>query len=149
MKITILTVGTTPPATLAAETEAYLKRLPRHISVSWRYIAQGRGGPERSKHEEAKSLETALDTSNYVVLLDEKGSTITSERFSKILFDTPRDCIFIIGGAYGVADSIREKADFVWSLSPLVFPHQIVRLLVTEQLYRAHCIHTGHPYHHA
>jgi 23S rRNA (pseudouridine1915-N3)-methyltransferase len=57
--------------------------------------------------------------------------------------------VIIIGGAYGVDENVRKRADLIWSLSPLVFPHQLVRLLLIEQLYRAQEIAAGHPYHHS
>ena len=63
-------------------------------------------------------------------------------------FDRGRPVTVVIGGAYGVDDRVRERADFVWSLSLLVFPHQLVRLILAEQLYRAQEIAAGRPYHH-
>ncbi len=63
-------------------------------------------------------------------------------------FDSSRQVAVVIGGAYGVDDRVRQRADFVWSLSKLVFPHQLVRLILAEQLYRAQEIAGGRPYHH-
>ena len=63
-------------------------------------------------------------------------------------FDSAKQVAVIIGGAYGVDDRVRQRADFVWSLSKLVFPHQLVRLILAEQLYRAQEIAGGRPYHH-
>jgi 23S rRNA (pseudouridine1915-N3)-methyltransferase len=64
------------------------------------------------------------------------------------LLERSQPVVVIIGGAYGVDDSIHARADLVWSLSELVFPHQLVRLILTEQLYRAQEIAVGNPYHH-
>ena len=85
------------------------------------------------------------------MLLDERGDEIDSPQLARVLdnaFTVGRQITFIIGGAYGVDDRVHQRADFVWSLSPLVFPHQLVRLILSEQLYRAQQITAGHPYHH-
>ena len=89
--------------------------------------------------------------SDYVILLDERGKAITSPALAKTLqkpLDNSRSVTLIIGGAYGVDQSVHDRADFVWSLSPLVFPHQLVRLILAEQIYRAQEIAGGRPYHH-
>ncbi|MGE5327716.1 MAG: 23S rRNA (pseudouridine(1915)-N(3))-methyltransferase RlmH, partial [Thiobacillus sp.] len=86
-----------------------------------------------------------------VILLDEAGKLINSQDLSRKLteyFNRSKNIVFVIGGAYGVHDALFERADFIWSLSPLVFPHQLVRLILTEQIYRAQEIDAGHPYHH-
>ena len=93
-----------------------------------------------------------LDPADYVVVLDEHGTLLDSPAFSKkieMTFTRSRHLVFVIGGAYGVSGELLERADLVWSLSPLVFPHQLVRLLLAEQLYRAQEIAANHPYHHA
>jgi 23S rRNA (pseudouridine1915-N3)-methyltransferase len=86
-----------------------------------------------------------------VVLLDERGVSLDSPALAlKVdqLATQGKAITFLIGGAYGVTDALRKKADLVWSLSPLVFPHQLVRLILTEQLYRAQQILAGGSYHH-
>jgi len=88
---------------------------------------------------------------DYVILLDERGKALDSPTLSKVLeepLNRSQLVVLIIGGAYGVDESIHERANIVWSLSPLVFPHQLVRLMLTEQLYRAQEISVGRPYHH-
>jgi 23S rRNA (pseudouridine1915-N3)-methyltransferase len=85
------------------------------------------------------------------VLLDERGHNVDSPALASALrgaFDSGRTVTVVIGGAYGVSDRVRERADFVWSLSKLVFPHQLVRLILAEQLYRAQEISAGRSYHH-
>jgi 23S rRNA (pseudouridine1915-N3)-methyltransferase len=100
--------------------------------------------------QEAVQLLSKINPQDYVILLDERGKQLSSEKFAhKLASIHHKTCVFIIGGAYGVDDSVRERADFVWSLSELVFPHQLVRLILAEQLYRAHCIQSSHPYHHS
>jgi 23S rRNA (pseudouridine1915-N3)-methyltransferase len=87
----------------------------------------------------------------YVICCDERGENISSPEFSKKLSNTfmnGRDVVILIGGAYGFSDEVREKSDFVWSFSKLVFPHRIARVMVAEQIYRASQIAVGGPYHH-
>ena len=92
-----------------------------------------------------------LQDDDFVVLLDERGTLLDSPALSGAILgqlDLSRSVVCIIGGAYGVSDALTTRADLVWSLSPLVFPHQLVRLLLAEQLYRAQEIAGGRPYHH-
>jgi 23S rRNA (pseudouridine1915-N3)-methyltransferase len=150
MTIKVVSVGTKPSPELTGLITDYTKRLPRTISVTWQYLKHANTGDvTTSKHQESESILRVLSPSDYVILLDENGELITSTRLSRLLFDAAKDVVFVIGGAYGVSDSVKNRANFVWSLSTLVFPHQIVRLLLSEQLYRAHAIHVNHPYHHS
>jgi len=87
----------------------------------------------------------------FVILCDERGENISSPEFAELLetqFNGSREVVIIIGGAYGVAPEVREKANFVWSFSKLVMPHMIARLVVAEQIYRAQEISRGGSYHH-
>jgi len=104
-----------------------------------------------AREDESQRLLSRLKPDDFVILLDERGRLYDSPAFSRLLLEpleSSRQVVVIIGGAYGVDDSVHERADVVWSLSPLVFPHQLVRLLLAEQLYRAQEIAAGHPYHH-
>jgi 23S rRNA (pseudouridine1915-N3)-methyltransferase len=87
-----------------------------------------------------------------VVVLDERGTTLTStglaERLGKWRDQGVRQVAFVVGGAYGLTDAVRQRADLVLSLSAMTFPHQLVRVLFAEQLYRAFSILRGTPYHH-
>lgn len=149
MTIKIVSVGSKPSPELSGLITDYTKRLPRTISVTWQYLKHANTGDvTTSKQQESESLLRTLSPSDYVILLDESGKLITSTKFSQIVFNNPKDIVFIIGGAYGVTDSVQKRANFVWSLSTLVFPHQIVRLLLSEQLYRAYTVSINHPYHH-
>ena len=89
--------------------------------------------------------------SEYVILLDERGEIISSPELSNKLekaFVSGKSVTIIIGGAYGVSQDIRDKADFVWSISKLVFPHELMRVILSEQIYRAYEIAKGGKYHH-
>ena len=106
---------------------------------------------DRARQEESQRILSHLNANDYVILLDERGKSIDSPSFSKLLLsplESSREVVIIIGGAYGVDDTIHHNADFVWSLSQLVFPHQLVRLILAEQIYRAQEIAGGKPYHH-
>lgn len=107
--------------------------------------------PSRRKLEEARALEQALPEKSLIVALDETGKTTTSQTFAGWIGDW-RDAgrpalTFVIGGADGLDPEFRRRADKILSFSPLTWPHQLVRIMLAEQLYRATTILTGHPYH--
>ena len=85
-------------------------------------------------------------------MLDERGKNLQSEELAKVLQkrnnDSTKQVIFLIGGAFGVSDEVIKRANFKWSLSNLVFPHQLVRLILAEQVYRACTINKNEKYHH-
>lgn len=122
----------------------YEKRLRKPYDIHWEF------------YEEEKLMRKLEDwpfdkASNYVICCDERGKNISSGEYSSILtevFESGRDVVILIGGAYGFSETVREKADFVWSFSKLVFPHQLFRCMVVEQIYRASQIAMGRPYHH-
>lgn len=123
--------------------QEYEKRLRKPYNISWEFV------------DEEKLLKRLSDWpftgKEYVVCCDERGKNISSDEFSQRLdraFVSGRDVVILIGGAYGFNDYVREKADFVWSFSRLVFPHMIARLIVMEQVYRAQEIAHGGKYHH-
>jgi 23S rRNA (pseudouridine1915-N3)-methyltransferase len=123
------------------------------VPTEWKLSPSGSAAtPELSKTREAEAILKAVPDGAYVFLLDERGTALTTpqlaERLDRLAVDSVKSAVFIIGGAHGVDQAIRERADFVWSLSPLTFPHQLVRLLLAEQLYRAHTILRNLPYHH-
>lgn len=107
--------------------------------------------PDRLKAREGELLLAALPEGAAVVALDEKGKGLTSPQFAARLGgwrDEGRGCVaFVIGGADGLADSLRRRADLLWSLGALTWPHRLVRALLAEQIFRAQCILSGHPYH--
>ncbi len=128
-------------ATLIAE---YEKRLRKPFDVSWRFM---------DEEKLAKYLaEWPFAGAEFVICCDERGKNISSDEYSLCLtraFAAGREVVILIGGAYGFSDEVREKADLVWSFSRLVFPHQLFRVMVAEQIYRAQEIARGGKYHHA
>lgn len=108
--------------------------------------------PEAIRQEEALILKK-LQPHHYLILLDERGKQFDSpgwaDRFQQLMNRSTKSAVLLIGGAYGVSENVRTKAQESWSLSKLVFPHQLVRLIVAEQIYRAFSILHNSPYHHA
>lgn len=134
----------------------YYKRLPKNQQPDIRELAASKAdNPEVAKAEEAaiqlKAI-AALPPQTALVLLDERGTALASVPFAEklnALTASHKHVAILIGGAAGFTQDVRSKAAFRWSLGPLTFPHQLCRALVAEQLYRAHTLTTGHPYHRA
>ncbi|MBR2708944.1 23S rRNA (pseudouridine(1915)-N(3))-methyltransferase RlmH [Candidatus Saccharibacteria bacterium] len=121
----------------------YEKRLRKPFDIQWEFI-------EEEKLN--KKLEGwPFDSRDFVICCDERGKNISSDEYCSLLtkaFVDSRNVVILIGGAYGFSENVREKADFVWSFSRLVFPHALARVIVCEQIYRASQIATGGKYHH-
>ncbi len=107
---------------------------------------------ERTKLQEEELILKKLQPQHYLVLLDERGKLLNSlqwpQQFQQCMNQGVKTLVILIGGAFGVTDNIRKRANQCWSLSHLVFPHQMVRLITAEQVYRAFSILNNSPYHH-
>ena len=145
--ITILAVGKKTDGDLINAIESYQKRLRAPFNVKWLSIPYSAKDGVAARQDESERLLTHIKPSDYVILLDERGQQMASPEFSQAL-SCRGDTIIIIGGAYGVNDELRQRADRMVSLSKMVFPHQLVRLILIEQIYRAQAIYNHHPYHH-
>lgn len=151
MAIRILAIGKRHESWVEDGIERYEKRLKRPFDVSWVLLPHSSRDGLSARQEESERLLGRLRVDEFVVLLDERGKLLDSPALSARLLgplEGSRNVTIIIGGAYGVDESVHTRADLVWSLSPLVFPHQLVRLILAEQLYRAQEIAVGGPYHH-
>jgi len=108
---------------------------------------------ERAKQQEEELILKKLQPHHYLILLDERGKQLNSiqwsQQFQQCMNQGVKTLVLLIGGAFGVTDNIRKQAKQVWSLSPLVFPHQMVRLILAEQVYRVFSILNNSPYHHS
>ena len=148
MKIVILSVGKEKDEVSNDLIRHFEIRLLRYLPLEWVYIPH-----EATKEKEGEKILGLLKKEDYVVLLDEKGKDIKSESLAELIenrmVDSVRKMVFVIGGAYGVSSRVEERANYVWKLSSLVFPHMLVRVIVLEQLYRALTIIKGEKYHHA
>ena len=151
MPIRILAVGKRHELWVVDGIERYEKRLKRPYDTSWVLLPHSAREGLSARQEESERLLARLNEAEFVILLDERGKLVDSPALSSLLrtpLDVSKNIVIIIGGAYGVDDTVHKRADLVWSLSPLVFPHQLVRLILVEQLYRAQEIAAGGPYHH-
>jgi 23S rRNA (pseudouridine1915-N3)-methyltransferase len=151
MPIRVLAIGKKHEAWVQAGIERYEKRLQRPFDVEWVLLPHSARDGLGARQEESERLLARLRNDDYVVLLDERGVLVNSPALASRLLrpiESSKNVVLIIGGAYGVDDSVHKRANFIWSLSPLVFPHQLVRLILIEQLYRAQEIAGGGPYHH-
>ncbi len=147
MKIVIISVGKNHTDDTSDLICYYQLKILRHLPLEWIFVPH-----DATKEKEAVKIMGLLKKDDYVVLLDEKGREMKSEAFAELLenrmVDSVRRIVFIIGGAYGVSKEIEERANYVWKLSALVFPHMLVRVILVEQLYRALSILKGEKYHH-
>ena len=151
MPLHIITVGKKHESWVAEGIERYQKRLKAPFSLEWVLLPHSSLEGLSARQEESQRILSRLDAYDYVILLDERGKLIDSPVVSQLLeqrLNSSQKIALIIGGAYGVNDEIRQKVNFTWSFSPLVFPHQLVRLLLVEQIYRAQEIARGGSYHH-
>ena len=146
-KLELLCVGKIKEDYLNAGINEYLKRLGRYCSVSVREI------PDRKDDgaaREAESADILAAESGYKVLADLKGRELTSEQFADALdkaYLTNGKVQFIIGGSRGVTEEVRRSADLIVSFGKMTFPHRLMRLIASEQLYRAFTIIAGTSYH--
>lgn len=153
MRIRLILVGRSERGFVADGQNAYLERLSRTVPVEVVVLPEaGRGDAAYQRRVESQRILETLRPGERVVVLDERGRSMGSEAFARQL-GTWRDqgvrqVAFVIGGAYGMEDAVRERADLVLALSAMTFPHQLVRVLFAEQLYRAFAILQGSPYHH-
>jgi 23S rRNA (pseudouridine1915-N3)-methyltransferase len=155
MKITLLTIGKTEEDYLKKGIEQYLKRLKHYIPFEIHDIAALKKtagmAPDVVKQKEAELFDKHLEKADCIILLDERGSEFSSKGFSDFLqkrMNTGiREMVFMVGGAWGFAETLHQKADFKISLSKMTFSHQMVRLFFVEQLYRAFTILKGESYH--
>lgn len=151
MALRILAIGKKHESWVAEGIGRYAKRMKKPFDVSWQLLPHSAREGDAARAEESARILSKVAANDYLVLLDERGRIIDSPTLARTLqkpLDTSRNVVLVIGGAYGVDDSVHSRADFVWSLSKLVFPHQLVRLVLAEQLYRAQEIAGGRPYHH-
>jgi 23S rRNA (pseudouridine1915-N3)-methyltransferase len=156
MKITLLVIGKTDAAYLREGLNEYLKRLKHYVNFEIEVIPDIKKAKKLSA-ENQKKLEGELIVGKKAVgkeihLFDENGKTFSSRELAtfleKKMLSGLKELVFVIGGPYGFSDAVYKNASSKISLSRLTFPHQMVRLLCTEQIYRAFTILKGEPYHH-
>lgn len=156
MKISLFVVGKTNHNYLSPGIDDYTKRINHYIPFNVQYIADAKNTKNLSqaqqKQAEGQNLLNAFDKSDYVVLLDERGKEFTSKDFSsfieKKMQTVAKRLVFVVGGPYGFSEDVYQRANEKISLSKMTFPHDLIRLIFTEQLYRSFTIMNNEPYHH-
>ncbi|HMU72039.1 MAG TPA: 23S rRNA (pseudouridine(1915)-N(3))-methyltransferase RlmH [Ferruginibacter sp.] len=134
----------------------FTKRIGNYYPVQWNIIPSPKNAAMLSEMDlKKKEGETILDflaKDDYLVLLDERGKQLRSEELASFIQqranESAKNIVFLIGGAFGVSEAVQQRANYTWSLSKLVFPHQLVRLILAEQVYRACSINRNEKYHH-
>ncbi len=154
MKIEILSIGKNKKSSLLDAEAEFLKRLQPSARLSLKELPQQRGSdPHLVKAAEGKTILSALGKADRVIALQEEGKAFSSAEFAQKIESEKlagfSSLTFVIGGAFGLAPEVSQRADWTLSLSPLTFPHELCRLLLLEQLYRAFSITSGSPYHKA
>lgn len=155
MKLIVAAVGRPRNAAVAAAIEHYEQRAATYWPLEVREVREVRAENARAasvkvvREREAERLVSRVEGAT-VVACDERGTTMTSSKFATFLQEArerARDVAFVIGGAYGLADSLRDQAQTRLALAPWTLPHELARLVLAEQLYRAGTIVRGEPYH--
>lgn len=155
MKVTLLVVGKTTDSHIDALIQEYQKRLTHYLPFALQVIPELKNtkalSPEQQKQAEGDLILKAVTANTDLILLDEHGKEFRSIEFADYLqkrMSSGRDVVFVVGGPYGFADTVYQRANGKISLSKMTFSHQMVRLFFLEQIYRAMTILRGEPYHH-
>lgn len=154
MKINMICMGKTNEEHIIEGVGVYLKRIQRYAAFTMISVQEARKGlnREQQKIEEGQIILKKITPDDFLILLDEKGKEFDSVQFAsfieKHMVQSTKSMVFVIGGPYGFSNDIYERANFKLSLSKMTFSHQLIRLIFTEQLYRAFTIIRGEPYHH-
>jgi len=156
MKIECWAIGKTNESYVTEGVNDFTKRVENYYPIEWRLFSQkkkaGSLSPQKLKQEEAELILASLKPEDWLVALDENGKLLSSRKLAGFIQDrgneSVKKLIFLIGGAYGLDESLLKKSKFIWSLSTLTFPHQLVRLILAEQVYRACSIGRNEKYHH-
>lgn len=157
MKIFFWSVGKSHDSYVKEGIDTFTKRISHYYPVEWKIFPSAKNAvnlsEESIKKAEGISILNALQNDDVIVALDENGRQWNSPEVANFIQqkanESSRNLIFLIGGAYGLDENVLQKCHFKWSLSKLVFPHQLVRLILAEQIYRACTILRNEKYHHS
>lgn len=156
MKISLWTIGKINETYVKEGIEEFTRRIARYYPVDWSIIPVPKNAGMLSeadlKKREAETILQWLRPEDFLVVLDERGKQFSSEGLARFLQarsnESIKNVVFLVGGAFGLDDQVLARAKFIWSLSELTFPHQLVRLILAEQIYRACTILRNEKYHH-
>jgi 23S rRNA (pseudouridine1915-N3)-methyltransferase len=157
MKILLMSVGKNHEPYIKNGVEDFTKRISKYYPVEWIIIPPIKNSVSLSekdlKRKEAEIILKQIQKDDCLVALDERGKQFTSEKLAEFIQlranESTKNLVFLIGGAFGIDEIVLNKAAYKWSLSQLTFPHQLVRLILAEQLYRASSILRNEKYHHS
>lgn len=157
MKIQCWSIGKNNESYIKEGVEDFTRRLSKYFPVEWNLIPTPKNAGMLSemdlKKKEGETILEWLKKDDYLVVLDERGKSLTSPQLAEFIQtranESVKTLIFLIGGIYGIDEPVLQRANLQWSLSKLVFPHQLVRLILAEQLYRACTILRNEKYHHS
>jgi 23S rRNA (pseudouridine1915-N3)-methyltransferase len=156
MKITLLQTGKTIDKHISELADLYSNRIKKYTGfeiITIPDVKNTKNMPvQEQKAKEATKIIQSVTDDDYIILLDERGKELRTLEFSgtleKMFFLPKKRIVFIIGGPWGFSEAVYKRADYKMSLSKMTYPHQLVRLLFLEQLYRVFTIIKGEPYHH-
>lgn len=156
MKLQFWSVGKSHESYVKEGVEMFTKRITNYFPVQWQIIPMPKNAGMMSemdlKIKEGEMILDFLKKDDYLVVLEERGKQLNSEGLAGFIQQranaSEKNVVFLIGGAFGLSEDVLKRADYKWSLSQLVFPHQLVRLILAEQVYRACSILRNEKYHH-
>ena len=156
MKIKLIVIGKTDQAYLHEGIEVYHRRIPHYLPFEYQVIPDIKNtrnlSEEQQKEKEGELILAQIKAGDELILLDETGKTFRSTEFARFLekkmLGGVKNMVFVIGGPYGFSNAVYQKAHGKLSLSKMTFSHQLIRIIFSEQLYRALTIIKGEPYHH-
>jgi 23S rRNA (pseudouridine1915-N3)-methyltransferase len=157
MKIQLWSIGKKHESYVQEGIEDFTSRINNYFPVQWNIIPSPKNAGMLSemdlKKKEGETILQFLQKDDYLVVLDERGKSFNSETVAQFIQaranNSVKNLVFLIGGAFGTDAPVLKRANYTWSLSSLVFPHQLVRLILAEQLYRACSILRNEKYHHS
>jgi len=156
MRISFWTIGKDHESYVKNGIETFSKRINNYFRLDWEIIPPlkhaGKMSVDEIKKNEGEIILAKIQKDDFLIALDERGVQLSSEGLARQVQhcanNSAKRAVFLIGGAFGIHDAVLKRADFKWSLSKLVFPHQLVRLILAEQVYRACTILKNEKYHH-
>ena len=156
MKLSFWSIGKNHEPYVKEGVLDFTKRINRYFKAEWEILPVPKNAGNLSEMDlrikEGETILEWLNDDDFLVTLDEHGKQLSSEGLAQFLQaranSSTKQIVFLIGGIYGIDKAVLKRSDFTWSLSPLVFPHQLVRLILAEQVYRACTILRNEKYHH-
>ena len=156
MKIHFWSIGKAHESYVKEGVELFTKRVSNYYPVEWNIIPMPKNAASLSetdlKKKEGETILQLLQKEDYLIVLEERGKQLSSEGLASFIQsranESTKNIVFLVGGAFGVSEAVIQRSNFKWSLSQLVFPHQLVRLILAEQVYRACSILRNEKYHH-